>query len=149
MIRRLLYSVGGAVTLAAVLLLAPVAASPPSPGFAFPAAVVALPHDGDTMQVEIRVRVTVRLCGDGEKQCWSPELKEPGGIEARSSLNAFVGGTHGTLYVPMKDTTNLSQLFTFGRVLGDYWPEGSDESASQRQVRTKHASTKKGGKLGE
>lgn len=123
------------------------AASPPQ-GLAVPANVVSV-YDGDTMTVEIRLRVNVRLCGDGMKQCWAPELKEPGGPKSKESLQLATMGRHGTLWIPLGNATNLSQLFTLGRVLGDFWVDGEEESVSEMQVRTKHAATKKGGALGE
>ena len=121
----------------------------PPQGLSLPAKVIRN-HDGDTLTVEIRLVVNVRLCGDGgQKQCWAPELIEPMGKESQKSLQSYVVGKHGTLFVPIGNASNLSNLLTLGRVLGDFWVDGEDESVSERQVRTGMASSTKGGKLGE
>lgn len=117
----------------------------PAPPLALclPCKVLAV-HDGDTAtDVELRVRVQVRYL-----KCWAPELREPGGAESRDSAKQAEGKT-GRLYVPLGEANNLAQLFTFGRVVGELWLDGSAESESERQVRLKHASTCKGGRLGE
>ena len=121
--------------------------SQPPRGLALPAYVVSV-HDGDTLTVDVTVRVNVRLCGDGtDEECWAPELREPGGIAAREHLKRLALGQRGTLVIPIGDAQNLSQLFSLGRVLGDVWIEG--HSLSQRQIESHHASSRKGGKLGE
>lgn len=122
----------------------------PTRGLSLPASVVSV-HDGDTLTVDITIRANVRLCGDGndeeKKECWAPELKAPGGLASRENLKRAALGQRGTLVIPIGDANNLSQLFTLGRILGDMWIDG--DSMSERQVRTGHASSKKGGKLGE
>ena len=101
-------------------------------------------HDGDTAtEVEIRVRVQVRY-----DSCWAPELREPGGPESRDSAKAAEGKT-GRLFIPLNSSGNIADLFTFGRVVGTLWLDGATESESQRQVRTGHASTTKGGRVGQ
>lgn len=101
-------------------------------------------HDGDTAtEVILQIHVQVRYL-----DCWAPELKEPGGVESRASAK-FAEGKKGRLFIPIGTANNIADLLTFGRVLGEIWLDGSSESESQRQVRLKMASTKKGGKLGD
>lgn len=131
--------------LIAALVIARVAraADPPPLALCVPCKVLKV-HDGDTAtEVEIRVRVQVRYDG-----CWAPELKEAGGPESRDSAKLAEGKT-GRLFIPLNSTGSISDLFTFGRVVGTVWIDGANESESQRQVRTKHASTSKGGRLGQ
>ncbi len=130
------------------LLLALVAcgnayATPPPLGLSVPARIVRT-HDGDTAtDVVIELHVQVRYL-----DCWAKELSEPGGKEAAASAK-LAEGKHGRLFIPIGNANSISDLFTFGRVLGEIWLDGSNESESQRQVRLKMASTKKGGELGK
>ena len=125
------------------------AEAPPPQGLSLPATVLRN-YDGDTVTVEVKLVVNVRLTGSGKyRQCWAPELIEPGGKESKINLEKASKGKHGTLLVPIGDASNLSQMFTLGRVLGDFWVDDTNESLSEHQIRTGHASSKKGGKLGE
>ena len=120
----------------------------PPLGLTLPARITSV-IDGDTVRGEARVAFTLRLCGDGEKQCWAPELKEPGGQESKQNLAREATGKDGTLHIPMADDIdNISALFSLGRVLGDFWIDGNGESLSQHQVRSGHAASRKGGTLG-
>lgn len=106
-------------------------AAPPAPplGLTVPATIKTV-HDGDTAtDVVIELHVQVRYLG-----CWARELSEPGGKEAAASAK-LAEGKHGRLFIPLKDPIELWKLLTFGRVLGEFWPDGADESESQRQVR--------------
>ncbi len=116
--------------LAWVLAVAqPLAAAPPVPGIAIPATIKTV-HDGDTAtDVVIEVHVQVRYLN-----CWAPELSKPGGPESAASAK-LAEGKHGVLFVPLADPFELWKLFTFGRVLGEFWPDGATESESERQVR--------------
>jgi len=101
-------------------------------------------YDGDTAtDVVIELHVQVRYL-----KCWAPELSQPGGKESRESAK-LAEGKRGRLYIPLNQAGNIAALFTFGRVVGELWLDGATESESTRQVRTLHASTTKGGKLGE
>ncbi len=103
-------------------------AAPPPLGVSIPA-VCESAHDGDTATFAITFHVQVRYLG-----CWARELSEPGGKEAADSAK-LAEGKHGRLFIPLKDPIELWKLLTFGRILGEFWPDGSDESESQRQVR--------------
>lgn len=121
----------------------------PPLGLTLPCTILKV-HDGDTLTVEVRIVANVRLCGDGKRECWAPELSEPGGIQSRDHLAGMALGSSGRLHIPIGDkASNISALLTMGRVLGDVWVDDSAESLSEWQVRTYHASTKKGGRPGE
>lgn len=115
-------------------------AATPAPPIALcvPATVVKI-HDGDTAtDVKIELHIQVRYLN-----CWAREATEPGGPEATASAK-LAEGKHGRLFIPLNDPLELWKLLTFGRVLGEFWPDGANESESQRQVRLGFAgSTKK------
>lgn len=113
------------------------AAPPPPVGICLPAVVRSV-WDGDTAtEVDITVRVSVRYMN-----CWSPELNQPGGKEAAASAK-LAEGKKGRLFIPIDKASNLSDLFSFGRVVGELWLDGAKESESQRQVRLGHATRTK------
>lgn len=120
----------------------------PPLGITLPCKVLKV-QDGDTLTLEVRIVANVRLCGDGKRECWAPELKEPLGIESRNHLAKLALGNAGRVHVPIgENASNLSALFTLGRVLGDVWIEEDDKSLSELQVLAGYASTRKGGQLG-
>ena len=92
-------------------------------GLATPATIVRV-IDGDTIEVEIRRRLTVRLL-----DCWAPETRtkdsaeKARGLKAKRSLAATIArtGPEVTLLVPSDGDGDLSDLFTFGRILGRVW----------------------------
>jgi hypothetical protein len=131
-----------------LLLTTPAFGAAPQHGAALPFSISSN-HDGDTLTGTITFRVNVRLCGDGKRQCWAKELNEPGGPESQKNLEKASNGKSGTLWIPADNATNLGNLFTFGRIVGDVWVDGMDESLSEYQVRTGHASTRKGGTPGQ
>lgn len=95
-------------------------------------------HDGDTAtKARITLDIQIRYL-----DCWAPELDEPGGIEAREAAKA-VEGKSGRLVIPLEGKNNLADLLTFGRVLGTFYPDGSDESESARLCRLKYATPTK------
>ena len=133
-------------SLLAMWLLAAVAlsvqAEAPPLGICVTATVVKV-HDGDTAtDVVIHLHVQVRY-----RNCWAPEVNQPGGREATESAK-LAEGKSGRLFIPITGSS-VSDLFTFGRVIGEIWLDGSQESESERQVRLKHASTRKGAELGK
>lgn len=80
--------------------------------------------DGDTIEVELRRAVTVRL-----EDCWAKEMREPGGKEAKENLQKLADTQTAILHVPWKSKT--SDIFTFGRVVGRLYVEGKDISELQ------------------
>ena len=116
------------------------AAAPPL-GLATDAVVVNV-VDGDTLDLEVRYRVRVRLI-----DTWAPESDEPGGELATTDLRRHVLGKPVVLHVPAESARSVADLFTFGRVLGHVWL--GDESVGRWQVARGNASTTKGGQLGK
>lgn len=100
-------------------------------------------YDGDTAKVSVTFDLTVRYA-----KCWAPELKEPDGSKSAARAKEAVGKA-GRLFVDLSNVRNLADALTFGRVIGEIWLDGQQESESAKQVRLKMASTRKGGKLGE
>ncbi len=96
--------------------------------------------DGDTMTVEVRIPMRVRLI-----DCWAPELRKAGGPESKENLRVLAEGRYGVVSVPLGSVHRLDNAFTFGRVLGDVWIEGDDESVGQQQISLGHASIGKPG----
>lgn len=134
---------------------------------AAPPPVVRLPGtvvnvvDGDTEDVEVRFIVRVRLLADeAGTGCWAPEshlqssikneaerkAEKQRGDDATKSLEDRSLGKECLMAVPLT-SNRLLDLITLGRFLGTVTV--GDESMGEYQVRTKHASTHKGGKLGE
>jgi hypothetical protein len=92
-------------------------------------------HDGDTpIDATIHLKVQIRY-----KDFYSPELSEPGGKEAREEAKK-VEGIAGRLYIPLDGAKSMADIFTFGRVIGDFYPDGSSISESERLVLLGHGS---------
>ena len=101
-------------------------------------------YDVDTAtRVEVKVELSVRY-----DNCWGPELNTEKGQEGKLAAKR-AEGKEGILYVDLSDCNNLSDLFTFGRVVGEIWLDGEEQSESQKMVSLGLASTTKKGKLGE
>lgn len=139
-----------ACILAACLELVQPAGPPPEPRVTLAGTVVNI-VDGDTEDIEFRIVVRFRLVSGG-KGCWSPESRTKNlvekqlGLAAKQSLKDASLDKPCLVTIPVK-SIRLIDYMTMERVLGDVWVEG--ESMGAMQVRTKHASTTKGGKLGE
>lgn len=100
-------------------------------------------YDSDTAtEVEITIRCKVRY-----NHCYGVELNQAGGRKA-AALAKQAEGKSGRLHIPLEDASNLADLFTFGRVIGEIWIDGEELSESERQVQAGYASTTKGGRLG-
>lgn len=126
---------------ATATLIAPWAFSPgqqavlPPPLVQLPCRIVDT-HDGDTLTVEIVTVVNVRL-----RDCWAPELSQPGGVGSREHLRQLAkAGSRGVITVPLSD--NLSKSWTFGRLLGNVAVEGVGD-LSEAQVKAGHATVRK------
>ncbi|MBL8815240.1 MAG: hypothetical protein JNL58_04360 [Planctomyces sp.] len=107
--------------------------------------------DGDTVEVEIRHRVRVRLL-----DCWCQESKadprlpedqreqaKARGLAAKQHLHDQCEGKEVILYVPTDGSGDMSRIWTMGRVLGRVWVAGSDKSLNELQVESGHATTEK------
>jgi len=77
--------------------------------------------DGDTVTVELRLRARVRL-----KDCWAPELNEPGGQEARDAMVRFTRNKDAVLEVPFDRMNRLDDVLSFGRIVGRVYADGRD-----------------------
>lgn len=98
--------------------------------------------DGDTVDVVIPIRARVRLL-----DCWAPEVRGANLIEKRRGLasadylHALAHDKPGVLTVPLGDGNGLSDLFSFGRILGRVQVDGRD--LATEQVRAGHATKNK------
>lgn len=104
-------------------LCACLGADPPRPAIVVPCQVVST-HDGDTISVEVKLRLNVRLLDS-----WSPELSQPGGQDAAARMHRLADGKAGTLEIPLDRVDNVADVLTFGRVLGRVWIDGRDVGA--------------------
>lgn len=117
---------------------------PPEPSWTTKAIVTNV-VDGDTIDVEIRRAIRVRLL-----DCWAPETHMDGrlpeakqaaekkaGLKAKEDLKALALGKPVILQVPTSE--DLLKSTTMGRVLGRVWLEGDDESLSEKQVKSGNA----------
>jgi endonuclease YncB( thermonuclease family) len=113
----------------------------PESGWSTPAVVTRV-IDGDTLEVEIRRTVRVRLL-----DCWSPESRTRNaaekrrGLAAKAHLEQLAAGRPCQLQIPTAGDGQLLELITLGRFLGRVWIEGDDRSLSERQVEAGHATT--------
>ena len=97
----------------------------PEPGINTRCKVVDV-YDGDTLTVEIKYTVKVRLL-----DCWAPEVRgenKEEGFKSRDHLRKIVLNKEAILSVPSEKANSLDDLFTFGRVLGYIWVDGKNVS---------------------
>ena len=129
----------------------------PQPGWTTVGEVVAVP-DGDTVEIEVRRRIRVRLL-----DCWSAESRRDPriksdidreaaklrGIAAKEHLTRVALGKRCTLTIPTHtddegDTTSdIGDVFSLSRALGRVWVDGKD--LSELQVERGYATATKGG----
>ena len=108
-----------------------VAADPsPPPSITLPCTVVEV-TDGDTVVVQVTLQASVRL-----KDCWARELRD-GGQPAKQRLTELAKGKDGTLSVDLTDAKRLGDVFTFGRVVGTLWIDGT--CVNRRMVEEEYA----------
>lgn len=113
------------------------------PAIVLPATVESV-IDGDTVELELKIRVVVRL-----KECWADEVRtldpeeKKRGIASKDNLQKYAEGQPATLYVPLDEGNGFADLFSFGRILGYVNVEGKD--LSQYQVDSGHARSSKNG----
>lgn len=117
-------------------------ANRPKPAWTTDAYLVEV-YDGDTMTLEVRRQIKVRML-----DCWAPEIRtrdaaeKAKGFAARDHLRSLISpGDHVTLSVPGGE--DLGKRFSFGRVLGRVWADGSDDDLSVQQVAAGHATKAK------
>jgi endonuclease YncB( thermonuclease family) len=105
-----------------------VSQQPPQAAITVPCTMVEV-HDGDTLTVDVRIPVRVRLL-----DCWARELREPGGETARDHLRQLAAGKRGVLHVPLAGADRTDDVLSFGRLLAHVWVAGDDRSLSARMV---------------
>lgn len=124
----------------------PTAAAPPEPAITVPCVIAPHRIDGDTLDVDVTIRVRVRLL-----DCWCPEANTPMGQAATKSLELEVanfGGalTPALLEIPLR-SNRIQDVFNLNRVLARVWVRG--RSLSAIQVEKGMASSTKNGELGK
>lgn len=91
----------------------------PKPGIVARAKVVRV-LDGDTVDVELRVPIRVRLT-----DCWAPEIRGDERAAGQASKHALAGmlpkGRNIVVHVPTQNARQFGDVLTFGRVLGSIW----------------------------
>lgn len=129
------------ITLAAFLcvahLLADVQPQNPQPAIVLPCEVLSI-HDGDTLKVECRFVMDIRLL-----DCWSPEItgdEKPLGLKAKANLQRLAEGKEGVVTIPLT-SDNIGKATTLGRILGRVSIDGKD--LSEQQVKAKFATKEK------
>ena len=100
-------------------------------------------YDGDTVVVEIRKRVRVRLL-----DCWAPEIRtkdkdeKQKGYDSKEHLQTILpDGSDAILHIP--GSVDIGRSLTFGRFLGHLWADAEDENVSVQQVEAGHATETK------
>lgn len=108
--------------------------------------------DGDTLDCELRLVVRVRLVADADRGAWAPESRTTDqaekklGLAAKANLEKLALGKEGLLSVPIR-SPRLVDALTLERVLGEVIVDG--KSLGAVQIRQGHASSTKGGRLGQ
>lgn len=117
-----------------------IAADPgtPTPTLNLPCEITEV-YDGDTLTVQVKINVRVRLL-----DCWAHEVRtkdlkaKAKGIASRDHLRGLVPtGAKGLLVIPLGGATRLDDIFTMGRVLANV--HVADKSLSDEQVKAGHA----------
>jgi len=113
-------------------------------------AVVTRVIDGDTLEVETRKVLRIRLL-----DCWAPESRidpripedeqleeKERGLRSKERLEEIAGGKEVIVHIPLDG--DLSQVITMGRLLGRVWlADDPTESLSEKQVRGGYATKTK------
>lgn len=112
--------------------------SRPQPGYTADCTIYRV-IDGDTVELEIKHRIRVRLLN-----CWAPESRTTDqeekvrGLAAKQHLIDLAKvGAEGTVSIPAG--YDLSQVQTLNRLLGYVWIKGQDKSLNEIQVQSGHA----------
>lgn len=98
--------------------------------------------DGDTLEVEVRRTVRIRLL-----DCWAPETRtrdleeKQRGLAAKRALTELVHGAEVVVEVPIEGDAKFGDAMSMGRVLGRVRLEGAD--VSEVMVSAGHATKEK------
>ncbi len=90
----------------------------PQPSITLPCTVAEV-TDGDTVVVNVRITTSVRL-----KDCWAKELGS-GGEPAKNRLTKLAQGKDATLSIDLSEAKRPGDVFSFGRVIGTLWIDGT------------------------
>lgn len=95
------------------------------PQISLPAKVISV-HDGDTIRVKFEIESSVRMLN-----CWAKELKTgESGLQAKENLLKLCPeGSEVLIQIPFK--SDISKMFTFGRILGNVYKDGNNLSEIQ------------------
>lgn len=98
--------------------------------------------DGDTLDVEIKRTIRIRLI-----DCWAPESKidarvpeseraaaKQAGIASKAHLTLLAQGQPVIVQIPTDPDGTVSKSITLNRVLGNVWLLNDQESLSEKQV---------------
>lgn len=99
----------------------------PQMGLSVPCRVLSV-HDGDTLKVECRFTMDIRLL-----DCWAPELhgeERLAGFRSRDHLKSIAEGKAGIVSVPLT-SDNIGKATSMSRVLGRVMINGDDLSYVQ------------------
>lgn len=137
MIRFIIQAVATLLLIAAIVA----ADSVPELSWTTPAKVLRV-IDGDTLEVEVRRVIRVRLL-----DCWAPESKidpriseskqaseKKAGQASKANLQKLVEGKDVIVQIP--SDAEVAKSITMGRWLGRVWIPGDDESLNEKQVRS-------------
>lgn len=114
---------------------------PPALGMTLPGQVINI-VDGDTLDVETRLVVRVRL-----RDCWSPESRtldleeKRRGLASKANLKLIAEGKNCRVNIPM--SRFLTGSLTLDRVLGSVWLDGDSQDVSTQQVQSGFATRTK------
>lgn len=96
--------------------------------------------DGDTVVATLEIPVNVRL-----KDCWAPEMNSEGGVESKKAMEDLALGKDVAVHVDTTKANNLSDLFSFGRIVADITVTGDEKTVSQKMIDAGYAMKTKGG----
>lgn len=106
--------------------------------------------DGDTLDIELRVPMRIRLL-----DCWAPEsrttdpVEKVKGLAAKKSLVELTEHrVHGQVFIPTAAASSVKDVLTLDRLLGRVWMDEQNIDLSTAQVVSGFASTTKDGRLG-
>lgn len=100
--------------------------------------------DGDTLDVELRIPLRIRLL-----ECYSPESRtrdaeeKKKGIAAKQHLKELALDKMGRVFIPTSDARSVTDVLTMERILGRVWIDGDGTDLSERQVLAGHATKEK------
>lgn len=98
----------------------------PSMGVTLPCRVLSV-HDGDTLKVECKFVMDIRLI-----DCWAPEItgdEKPKGLKSLANLKKLAYDKTGVVFIPLHE--NIGKATSMSRVLGRVYINGDDLSYMQ------------------